>query len=280
MIDALGRHVDHMRVSLTNRCNLNCVYCHMEGNSGNEKEMTTDEVFYLLEEAKDAGMKTLKLTGGEPLLRDDIVAIIRYARTLGYQDVSLTTNGTLLPKKAERLKKAGLERVNIGCDTMGDSLPKNTGVALKSINAAHKAGISVKLNMVVMKGQNENEILDMLRFCKDKSVNLQLIELVNLGNDVYKKYFYSLADTENKLNIICDRKEMRDMQRRNRYYFRDMFVEIVRPGKQFCKECNKIRITTDGKIKNCLMKDTTVIDFKNRWSIEKACSMRDSCGYD
>jgi cyclic pyranopterin phosphate synthase len=279
MIDAAGRTIDHLRISVTNRCNLDCFYCHKEGNGNSIKEMTTEQIGFILQEARKTGIETIKFTGGEPLLRDDIVQIVRLANTLGFSDISLTSNGTLLDRYAEKLKLVGLERVNIGCDSLTGVLPKNTGRLKNGIIAAKKAGLDVKLNMVALKGINEMQIPDMLEFCTNNSVNLQLIELIECGND-YERYFYPLDSWEKLLAAKASKIITRDMQRRKRYTIGDIFVETVRPRKEFCEKCNKIRITADGRIRQCLMKNTGIIDFKNRQSIEIACRMRDGYGYD
>jgi len=268
MIDALGREIDHLRISLTNKCNLDCFYCHQEGNHFIGPEMNTDAVKKRLAEAREIGLKTIKFTGGEPLLRPDICEIIAYAKKLGFSDIGMTSNGTLLPKLAKNLKSAGLERVNIGCDTITDSLPKKTDVRI--IKAAK--GLKVKLNMVVLQGINDHEIWDMVEFAKLNRVNLQLIELVQI-NDVYEKYFLSLAQIEKELAAKAQKSDHRDMQNRNRFYFKDMYVETVRPSRAFCESCNKIRITADGMIRKCLMQNEMSDSFID------AIKGRDTYGY-
>ena len=196
LMDALGRGVDHLRISLTDKCNLDCFYCHKEGGESGGEEMRTEHVFNILDEAKNAGITTIKFTGGEPLLRADLFDIIKHAKSLGFEDVGLTTNGTLLENYAKGLKEAGLERINIGCDSLTGILPKNMLRLKKGIDAAIKAGLDVKLNMVVLSGINDHNIQDLLDFCREKKINLQLIELIEVEPDAYKKYFYSLAGWE------------------------------------------------------------------------------------
>ncbi len=278
MIDLTGRKIDHLRISLTNRCNLDCFYCHREGNGDSAGEMDTAKVKRVLDEARASGIRTIKFTGGEPLLRSDLFEIIGHSRSLGFSDISLTTNGTLLDEYSVSLKAAGLERVNIGCDSLTGVLPKNLERLTSGILSAKDAGLGVKLNMVVLKGINENEVMSMLGFCMGSSVNLQLIELVEC--DSYDKYFFSLEGIEKLLSARADEIMTRDMQRRKRFVIGDVFVETVRPSREFCEKCNKIRMTADGRIRQCLMKDTGIIDFTGRDSIEITARTRDGYGYD
>ncbi|MEM4267420.1 MAG: GTP 3',8-cyclase MoaA [Candidatus Woesearchaeota archaeon] len=262
IIDSLGREKTHLRLSVTEKCNLDCFYCHKEGSVENEAEMSLIQIKSLLEAANAAGITTLKLTGGEPLLREDIVQIVSIANSIGYLEVSLVTNGLMLPKYAQQLSRAGLDRVNIGCDSLSEALPKNTERIKSAILFAKKANIKVKLNMVVLKGVNDTEIFPMLDFCMQYNVNLQLIELIKLGrvtDEDYQRLHLPLLHIEKHLAEKCDWQEKRKMQARKRYHFGTMFVETVTPSPQFCESCNKIRISADGRIKECLMKEAVPI---------------------
>jgi GTP 3',8-cyclase len=278
--DKLGRRINHLRLSVTDRCNLSCFYCHHEGNSLPKNEMETEQVKNILSEARSAGILTVKFTGGEPLLRKDIVELIRAASLAGFEDIALTTNGTLLHQMADDLRKAGLARVNIGCDSITEKMPKNISSIKKAISASKKAGISVKLNVVMLKGINDDEIQRMIDFCIAEKINLQLIELVDTNNPSYYTHFLSLEEWEKKLEHMSDMIIMREMQGRKRYFLEGIFVELVRPDKEFCVGCNKIRITADGKIRPCLIKDDGITDFLDRASIEEAGRKRDFYGYD
>jgi GTP 3',8-cyclase len=280
MIDAIGRTIDHLRISLTNRCNLDCFYCHKEGNAITDIEMDTAQVLHVLAEAKRSGITTIKFTGGEPLLRTDISTLLVESYRLGFSDVGLTTNGTLLAAHIERLRRSGLSRVNIGCDSLTGILPKNIRTVYSGILAAKKADMDVKLNMVVLKGINHGQIQDMIDFCTHHHVNLQLIELIDCGTADYETYYYPLTGVKQHLMREADRFTFRDLQRRIRFTIGDIFVELVQPRKEFCAACSKIRITADGKVRPCLMKQTELIDFQDRHSLEVACRVRDSYGYD
>jgi cyclic pyranopterin phosphate synthase len=288
MIDKLGRKINHLRISVTDRCNLSCFYCHHEGNQRQKKEMTTEEIKIILNEAMSTGIEEIKFTGGEPLLRKDIVELVKTASLLGFKDIAITTNGVYFDIFAEMLAKAGLKRANIGCDTITEkihqNLPKSILSVKKGIYAAKKAGIAVKLNMVVLKGVNEDEIDKMISFCIKEQINLQLIELINSinldSNNVYPAFHFSLSGWEKQLKAMSDMVITREMQGRKRYYFKGIYVEVVRPTNNFCKSCNKIRISSDGKIRPCLIKDIGITDFTGKDSIEKVCKERDFYGYD
>jgi GTP 3',8-cyclase len=280
MLDKKKRDVDHLRVSLTNKCNLDCFYCHKEGNGVTNDEMITSEVMHLLKVARESNINSVKFTGGEPLLRDDIIHIIKKSKELDFKDIGITTNGTLLNHYATELYDAGLRRVNIGCDSMTATLPKNVETLKNKIFAAKNAGLNVKLNMVALKGVNHNEISDMIKFSLENKLNLQLIELVKFHNNDYEKHYYSLDHWEKYLSQHADNIVKRKMQNRKRYFFGENFVEIIKPSKNFCSACNKIRVTSNGKLRQCLMNSSKVIDFNDHNSFKTAIKSRDFYGYD
>ena len=275
MIDATGRDIDHIRISLTNRCNLDCFYCHKEGNLSDE-EMDTSYVKNLLGNARSLGISEVKFTGGEPLLREDICEIIEKAVSLGFSYIGLTTNGTLLEEKAHLLREAGLKRVNIGCDSIGDALPKNAGRLKKGILSARQEGMSVKLNMVILKGINDSQVEEMLGFCRKNKVNLQLIEL--MPDKDTEHLYMPLDEIEHTISMQADITITRKMQNRKRYFLDGIFIETVRPGTDFCRHCTKIRISCDGKIKECLRKQT-FLDYKDKVSLKEAIEGRVAYGY-
>jgi len=276
MFDKLGREINHLRISLTNKCNLDCFYCHKEGNNSNQNndpEISTQKIYDLLDEAKLSGVKTIKFTGGEPLLRKDIFEIIKYSEN--QFKIGITTNGSCLEESAQKLFDSGLRNINVGCDAVSEILPKNL-VKLKSgIIKAKKTGLNVKLNMVLLNGINNNEISGMISFCKNNELNLQLIELIKFDTFLdYEKYYYSLEGMEDFLSKNADSVEIRKMQDRKRFLYDNNYIEIIRPRQDFCKSCNKIRVNSNGKYKPCLMKDTVTN------SLKLALNARDYYGYD
>ena len=172
MIDSFGRKVTGLRIALTPRCNLNCIYCHHEGESNPEGEIADEMVMSVARAAAKLGVRSLKFTGGEPLLRRDLAGLI--AQMPQDLDISLTTNGILLAEQAEALAKAGLDRVNVSLDSLRPEIYRAiTGSreddlekVLAGIDAARAADLSpIKLNVVVLK-ENEAEIYDLIDFCR------------------------------------------------------------------------------------------------------------------
>ena len=201
--DKYKRPIISLRITITNRCNENCLYCHHDGMVSSKNEMTPDELFTISKIAKRIGVKKIRLSGGDPLVRKDIVEIVEKIASLNFKDISLTTNGVLLEKYAQGLKDAGLDRVNVSLDTLNRDTYKY--VTSKDYLEKTKAGIlkavevglyPVKINMVVMKDINDHEIKDMFKFCQEHGIILQLIELIESescdDDDFSNKHHYSL----------------------------------------------------------------------------------------
>jgi cyclic pyranopterin phosphate synthase len=272
--DKFERPLISLRISITNRCNVKCFYCHHDGIVPQNYEMTSNEMQRIVKVAKEIGIEKIRLSGGEPLIRDDIVDIVSKISSVSFRDISLTTNGVLLGKYAEQLYNAGLTRVNVSFDTLNPETYKRITkrdymeLAKKGIERAVKAGLNpVKVNMVVMKGINDDEIWDMFRFCKDTGAILQLIELLKTENcqesEFFDEYHYDMGELENELTKISNRvKTRRFMQDRKKYFVNGGEIEIVRPmdNTEFCKNCTRLRITPDGKIKPCLLRNDNLVD--------------------
>ena len=272
--DKYERPILSLRITITNRCNENCIYCHHDGMVSSKEEMTPDEIYRISKIAKKIGVKKIRLSGGDPLVRKDIVEIVEKIASLDFKDISLTTNGVLLEKYAEDLKNAGLDRVNVSLDTLNretykfvtkmDYLEKAKAGILKAV----EVGLyPVKINMVVMKDLNTDEIKDMFNFCKEHGIILQLIELIeseNCDDDKFSaEYHYPLDELENKLADIASHvRERKFMQGRKKYYINDGEIEIVRPvdNSSFCANCSRLRITPDGKIKPCLLRNDNLVE--------------------
>jgi cyclic pyranopterin phosphate synthase len=272
-MDPYGRLVESIRIAVTQRCNLNCFYCHLEGEvSNNKKEMTSEEIQKIIALAASFEIKKVKLTGGEPLLRNDILNIIQMIKdTAGIKEVSLTTNGFFLARYAKNLLKSGLARVNISLDTLNhQKFQKITGVnaldgIIFGIKEAVKVGLHpVKINMVLLKGLNEDEIPSMIDFAKENNVIIQIIEFESpYENNIYKMYHAEMDSVENYLKNRAYKIIIRRMHHRRKYYLTNgSIVEVVKPmhNTEFCKNCNRIRITSDGKVKPCLFRNNNLID--------------------
>ena len=194
MIDPFGRHVSYLRVSVTDRCDFRCVYCMSENMSFLPKKdlLTLEELDRLCSAFVEKGVKKLRITGGEPLVRKNILwlfeALGRHLKSGALDELTLTTNGSQLPKYAHGLKDAGVERINISLDTLDAEKFKAitrwgdfSGV-MKGIEAAGKAGLAIKINAVALKGVNEHEIEDLVRFAHGRGADLTLIETMPLGD--------------------------------------------------------------------------------------------------
>jgi cyclic pyranopterin phosphate synthase len=235
------------------------------------------EIKERVEVFSEMGIQKVKITGGEPLVRTDILEIVKKISNIsGIEEVSMTSNGLLLEDLAADLKRAGLSRINIGCDSMTSVLPKNIKKVKKGIAAVRNAGLDpVKINMVVLKGINEGEIEKMIDFARDNHVILQLIELIDVNNSYYQKHYFPLDSVELELEKKAHRVRTRKMQARKQYFLDGVVVEIVRPSLEgFCLKCPKIRLTSDGRIKPCLMRQDNLTVFENRDSIYKAFEER------
>jgi len=269
LTDPFGRTVRSLRISITNRCNLNCIYCHHEGDAGSTEEMSIGTISSIVHAAADYGVNKVKFSGGEPLLRNDFEDILSALPKL--KDVSATTNGTFLKDRAQSLKDAGLDRVNISLDTLNpERYHYITNIngrifenVLDGIHSAVDAGLTpVKLNMVLLKGLNDNEIDDMLAFTRGYKgqLILQLIELMDF-NDV-SSYQIDADAVEKELNMRADEVRTRRMHRRKKYMINGAEVEFVRPvdNTEFCANCNRLRVTADGKLKPCLLVNDNLVD--------------------
>lgn len=270
--DSFKRPVLSARISITQRCNLDCIYCHKEGIfEDSTDEMTPDEIKRVIGILAKHGVKKVKITGGEPLLRSDVADIVGGISGLDIEDISMTTNGTLLSEYAGQLKESGLKRINVSLDTLKPEVFReitkggNLDRVTDGIEAAIEAGLyPVKLNVVAMKGINDKEIRELLDNYPTEGVVLQLIELMDVGNEVFDKYYYSLDDIEKELEAnASDVRVRRFMQGRKKYTLNGSQVEVIRPmhNTNFCAHCTRIRITADGKFKPCLMRSDNFVDF-------------------
>ena len=265
LVDEFDREVTGVRVSLTDRCNFDCVYCHNEGlgdtrgpAAPREHEMDADDVVRFLEVAREFDVEAVKFTGGEPLLRRDVEEIVR--RTPDGMAASLTTNGSLLPDRAESLAAAGLERVNVSQDALDpDAFAEITAsgtydLVMEGVDAAIAAGLTpVKLNMVVFE-RTAGYVPGMVDYvAENDGLELQLIEYMPeiAGNpewavDIERVHAW-LADR-------ADRVERREMHDRRKYRVGGGTVEIVDPvgNRTFCANCHRVRVTHDGHLKGCL----------------------------
>jgi len=274
LYDNFGRPLLNLRISVTQRCNYHCTYCHREGEieHANNTELTVEEIVRIAKVAIDLGVTRIKLTGGEPLMRNDIVQIVAAISNLsGLKDLSLTTNGAMLTDLAKELYIAGLKRINISLASLNPETyyKLTTGdlyETLNGIEAAVKTGFNpVKLNMVILKGINEHDVPDMITYTEKTHTILQLIELdpVNINNTYYALYHHDLKDQEEMLHQRATNIKQRGfMHNRLIYCLSNTTVEVVHPieNTDFCMHCTRLRITSDGKLKPCLMQNNKLTD--------------------
>jgi cyclic pyranopterin phosphate synthase len=230
------------------------------------------EIIRIVEIALSFGISRVKITGGEPLLRKEITEIVKsIAKLRGLKDLSMTTNGTNMKNFAKKLKTAGLNRVNISLPTLvpetyHNLMGGNLKDALEGVRAAVEAGFHpVKLNMLVLKNINDSEVEEMIRFSEQSGIILQLIELesINLSKAYYKRYHLDLNEIEQCLEKKAVEIRVRKyMQNRRVYTLPKGRVEVIRPTEntEFCANCTRIRVTSDGKVKPCLMRKDNLID--------------------
>ena len=265
MVDSYGRKVTGLRIALTPRCNLNCIYCHHEGEVKPDGEISDEMVASVARAAAKLGVRSIKFTGGEPLLRHNLAGLIREMPQ--ELNLSLTTNGILLAEQARSLAKAGLDRVNVSLDSLDpETYMAITGgqegdleKVLAGIDAALDAGlVPIKLNIVVLK-ENEAEIPDLIDFCRKKGLIAQLIQLLDLKHQGISG---DIDAIERRLAEQADSVHTREMHRRRKYFINGAEVEIVRPmdNTEFCANCTRLRVTSDGKIKPCLLRSDNLVE--------------------
>ena len=276
--DLFGRPVTQARISLNSsmECNFSCDFCHKEGiKDPSNRIINPSEVERITRILTKFGISRIKLTGGEPLLRRDIVEIVERINNVGVKEISLSTNGTNLSRLASKLKEKGLKRVNVSLHTLKKERFKLlTGAdrleeTLEAIKASIDASLlPVKMNTTFMKGLNDDELDDLIEFSSSiggsKTNVLQLIELVPNESLFYERYQFPLDSTENDLKNKSIASTERVSHRRPKYELPNgVSVEIVRPmhNTKFCMGCNRMRITYDGKFKPCLLRNHNHIDF-------------------
>ncbi|MFX0174589.1 MAG: GTP 3',8-cyclase MoaA [Candidatus Hodarchaeota archaeon] len=269
MKDKCNREIKHIRFSITSKCNYNCIYCDQEGFIPKTSELTVDEITKLCKIlAEILNVTRIKFTGGEPLCREEVVHIIKNVSDLHlYKDISMTTNGLLLYEKAEELYKAGLNRINVPLGSLNPEIynkiygSNSLKKVLKGLKKAKEVGFNpIKLNFVLMKGLNDDELDNMVEFCGKNGYILQLIELhevsdsVGGNGDFYKKHHLDvkpiIEELESKAKKIIIRGSMQ-----NRKVFEldnSAIVETITPSHEFCMGCTKLRVGCDGNLFGCL----------------------------
>jgi GTP 3',8-cyclase len=272
--DSYGRAIRDLRVSLTDRCNFRCFYCLPHGEppiAPKEQMLSYEEIETACEIFVSLGIEKIRLTGGEPMMRRDIETIIEKLAKLkphGLQDLALTTNGYFLPDRAQSLKDAGLDRVTISLDSLKrDVFKEMTGVdvldrVLQGIAAAKAAGLDpIKINAVIVRGHNEDEVADFAAFAREHDVKMRFIEFMPLdsGHDWQRDQVVSGREIRERINERFPLEPI-DLRRGSETSARFRFADggkgevgIIAPVTEaFCGACSRIRLTSDGQIRTCL----------------------------
>ena len=277
LIDRYHRCIDYLRVSITDRCNLRCIYCMPLGGANklaHQDILSYEELLRLIRVALNMGISKVRLTGGEPLVRKGVTDFCRNLAGLpSLQSLSLTTNGVLLEELAEDLYAAGIRRVNISLDTLQrqrflritrrDEFDK----VWRGIQAAEQVGFEpTKINVVVMRGVNDDEVLDMARLTLDRPYHIRFIEFMTINNDNnwVPQYYVSADEILAKLGELAPLNQVsHDHTNGPARHFRWLdakgMIGIISPiSHHFCPTCNRMRLTADGKLRNCLFSDQEV----------------------
>lgn len=276
MIDAHGRTIDYVRISVTDRCNLRCTYCMAEDMQFLPRRdlLTLEEIADLARHLVARGVRRIRLTGGEPLVRRgfaDLAHMLGSLRSEGLSELTLTTNGVLLPGMAGELRRAGIERINVSMDTLDAekfaaiTRGGDVGKVIAGIDAARAAGMSVKINMVAMRGVNDGEFADMARWCGARGCDLSLIETMPLGQvegdraDTYLPLAAARDVLERELTLLPSLHRTGGPSRYFDIAETGARVGFITPlSDNFCASCNRIRIAATGTVYGCLGHDQKV----------------------
>ncbi len=268
-VDAYQRKIDYLRLSITDRCNLRCVYCMPpEGLPllNHAGILTYEEILRLVGVAVRMGISKIRITGGEPLVRRNVVYLCeRIAALEGVSSFSLTTNGVLLQQYAAALRKAGVERVNISLDTLRpERFQAITRLGRfdrvwRGIETAREAGFApIKLNVVVMRGVNDDEIEDMAMLTMKYPYHVRFIELMPFSADVFQDRFFSSEETLERISGLgplspCESRNSNGPARYFQLEGASGKIGVISPiSRHFCPGCNRLRVTADGKLRTCL----------------------------
>lgn len=287
MIDRFGRRIRGLRFSITDKCNMNCLYCHregcdplegrVEGTAGSSNGMDVEDFRTLLDVCE--GIEIVKITGGEPFMSPELENVCELIKEKGLK-VSITTNGSMMRPVEAR-------RINISLPSLKPEVYRAiTGNDISAVKEGIKMcegwGQLSKINAVMLKGLNEKEVWDMVEFCAGLGTRLQLIELLP-HTTALNKYFFPLEGLEKQFESMAEGVRERQMHGRKVYTINGTEVELVRcfGNPAFCMKCNRLRVTADGKLKPCLMRDDNLVDMKGldkegmKKALEKAVDRRE-----
>ncbi len=276
LVDRFGRHIDYIRISITDRCDFRCIYCMSEEMTflPRAQILTLEEIFTIAQVFVELGVKKIRITGGEPLVRRGALGLIHQLGKLqGLKELVMTTNGSQLDKTAASLQSAGVKRLNISLDTLDpDKFRQITRVGvlaqvLKGIQAAREAGFQrLKINAVILKNQNHQEVNDLVAFAVEQGLDISFIEEMPLGvvgdHDRAEVYYSSdsiKADLADRFNLLPTTESTGGPSKYFRIAGTDTRVGFISPhSHNFCSTCNRVRLTVEGQLLLCLGNEHSV----------------------
>ncbi|RIL72182.1 GTP 3',8-cyclase MoaA [Staphylococcus devriesei] len=284
--DKLGRPIRDLRISVTDRCNFRCDYCMPKEIFGDDfvflpkdELLTFEEMVRIAKVYAELGIKKLRITGGEPLLRRNLYQLIAELNKIeGIEDIGMTTNGLLLKKHGQKLYDAGLRRINVSLDAIDDEVFQainnrniKASTILDQINYALSIGFHVKVNVVIQKGVNDDQILPMIEYFKEKNIEIRFIEFMDVGND--NGWDFSKVVTKDEMLELIE--EHFDIEPVAPKYFGEVakyfkhkdngakFGLITSVSASFCSTCTRARLSSDGKFYGCLFSTVEGFDIKS-----------------
>ena len=270
LIDKFGRHVDYIRLSVTDRCDFRCVYCMTEEMTflPRSQILSLEEIYQIAQAFTELGVKKIRLTGGEPLVRSDVMSLVKKLGALpGLEELLLTTNGAQLEKYSLALKEAGMNRINISIDSLDPERFKRISRVgklervLSGIEAARKVGFDrIRLNTVIMRGYNEDEVIPLTRYALDRDIDIAFIEEMPLGeasdhsreettcsNDWVRK------QVEREFQVVNSETKTAGPSRYVQVVGKKSRIGFISPvSHNFCEDCNRVRVTVEGRLLLCL----------------------------
>ncbi len=270
LIDPFGRKVTYVRMSVTDRCDFRCVYCMSEEMTflPRAQVLTLEEMQFIARAFSELGVNKIRLTGGEPLVRRNVLSLVQGIGTLpGITNLAMTTNGSQLPTMAADLRKAGLKSINISLDTLdGEQFTQLTRTGkiekvLAGIDAAVAADFpGIKLNAVVMKGRNDDQVVALVEYARARNIDISFIEEMPLGNIEEHDRGETLCTSEDVRELISERFKLiagtENSGGPSRYYHmadHPSKIGFISPhSHNFCGDCNRVRVTSEGKLLLCL----------------------------